>query len=436
MRRVTVIAVLLLAGAMAQRLSAQTIPDDAQAYKVQLAYRRTPTFRFDPFRYVAIPHWGLVFDGGASAGNNTLNAEDLGAIMYLAGIRPGFKHDSNLDSLQVGDAVNALGLIPQGLGLRGSVDGEGGAYLGGPLGSHLSIGLSAGGSGYGGFQLDDQVVSLLRDGNGGRTNFSFGNSQAGALATAEAGAHAIVRIGPMGSPDGVKVNFGFGARYLRPIAYYHAGSGVPNGGVLMISGDSIQADVALQQLVTRQPSDAMKGSGRAADFLLRLEWPTSGLALEAEVANIGTVTIPGVERSSAQFKVNTTSLKEVSDSLHNRQLVIQGIDTVTVTLPRVVRFTASSWANRILQIDLSTTLPVTGEFESPLGVDIGTTWRFIRTIPLRAGVILGSGQGIGYTGGLAIEGRTMFLQLAAESLGGFLRRATGVGARFELGLFF
>ena len=107
-----------------------------------------------------------------------------------------------------------------------------------------------------------------------------------------------------------------------------------------------------------------------------------------------------------------------------------------VTLPRLVRFTASSWANRILQIDLSATMPVTGDFESPLGVDIGTTWRFIRTLPLRAGVVLGGSQGIGYTGGIAIEGRNMFLQIAAQSLGGFLKSATGAGARLELGLFF
>ena len=30
----------------------------------------------------------------------------------------------------------------------------------------------------------------------------------------------------------------------------------------------------------------------------------------------------------------------------------------------------------------------------------------------------------------------MFLQLAAQSLGGFAKKATGVGARLELGLFF
>jgi hypothetical protein len=126
----------------------------------------------------------------------------------------------------------------------------------------------------------------------------------------------------------------------------------------------------------------------------------------------------------------------VSDSLNKAKLVVKDTITRVVTLPRLVRFTASSWANRILQIDLSATLPVTGEFQSPLGVDIGTTWRFLRTFPLRAGVILGSNQGIGYTAGFAIEGRSMFFQASAQSLGGFLRKATGAGGRLELGLFF
>ncbi|MBI4502205.1 MAG: hypothetical protein HY700_13720 [Gemmatimonadetes bacterium] len=431
--------VLALAGGFSTgRAAAQTIPDGSAASKVQLSYRRTPTFRFDPFRHVAIPHWGLVFGTGASAVNNALNAEDFGAILYLAGIRTGIppKKVDNADSLTIGDAVDAIGLIPRGLGLNGSAQAQGGAYLGGPFGSHVSLGFSAGGSGYGAFQLDDQVVSLLRDGNGGRTSFSFGSSQAGGLATAEGGAHAILRFGPVGSVDGVKVNLGFGGRYLRPIAYAHAGSTIPNGGSIMITGDSISADIAIEQLFTTDPSASLKGSGKAADFLVRFEWPTSGLALEAEIANIGSVTVPGVERSTAQFKVKSTNLQEVNDSLDNADFKVRDTISVNVTLPRVVRFTASSWANRILQIDLSTTMPVTGEFESPLAVDIGTTWRFIRTLPLRAGVVLGGNQGIGYTGGFAIEGRNMFLQIAGQSLGGFLRKATGVGVRLELGLFF
>ena len=107
-----------------------------------------------------------------------------------------------------------------------------------------------------------------------------------------------------------------------------------------------------------------------------------------------------------------------------------------VTLPRIVRFSASAWANRILQLDVSTTLPVTGDFESPLTVDLGSTWRFSRTLPIRFGLMYGVNQGLGYTGGIAVEGRNFLLRLAAGSLGGFVKNATGTAVRFEWGFFF
>jgi hypothetical protein len=178
-------------------------------------------------------------------------------------------------------------------------------------------------------------------------------------------------------------------------------------------------------------------AGIAKDFLLRLTWPTSGFALEAMVANIGEVTIHHVETETRRLNVRTTSIEEVQDSLDAADsLAVTTIDDTTITLPRIVRFTASAWANRILQVDVSATLPVKGDFASPLSVDIGTTWRFIRVMPLRAGVVLGGSQDIGFTGGVAIEGRNTFFQLFGQSLGGFMKNATGVGGRLELGFFF
>ena len=424
-KRYLEVSVFLLLAAAATG-EAQTVPQGSQASKVQPAYRRTPSFRNDPFRHVAIPHWGLVFSTGASASNNALNLADVQAIRYL----------QSHDSLRKIDALELIGLVPRGSGLRGVAQGEGAAYLGGPFGSHVSFGLSARGSAYGGFQLDDAAVALLRDGNGGRTEFSLGSSQGSGLATAEAGAHAVIRLGPMGSEDGVKVHFGFGGRYLRPVMYGHAGSTIANGGVILITPDTIRANVAIQQLWTPSWRTTSKGSGMAADFLLRFEWPTAGLAFEAMVANIGSINIPGVERSSATMDITSTNIINVSDAVDTVSFAVQDTINVKLTLPRIVRFMASTWANRILQIDVSATMPVTGEFEAPLAVDLGTTWRLIRTIPLRAGVVLGGNQGIGYTGGIAIEGRTMYLQVAAQSLGGLFRKATGAGARFELGLFF
>ena len=436
MRRLLALAVLV--AAVAPVLPAQTIPEGSQASKVQPAYRRTPSLRNDPFRHVAIPHWGFVFSAGGTGSNNTLNAADLGAIKFLA------DRDSFLNT----DAVELISLVPRGSGLRGAVQGEGGFYLGGPFGSRVSIGLSARGSAYGAFLLDDGLVSLVRDGNGLRQDFSLGASQLAGLATAEGGAHAMLRFGPFGSVDGVHLNIGFGGRLLRPIAYAAGRSTGP--GTLRLTSDSLVANIALEQLFTPEVEETFKGSGKAVDLLFRFEWPTSGLAFEALIANLGTVTVPYVERRTLNLNVATTKLDTLFSAkldpvtgdttyfpiLDTLDFKIQDTSSVDVTLPRVIRFTASAWANRILQIDLSATMPVTGDFDSPLAVDIGTTWRFIRTLPLRAGVVLGGTQGIGYTGGIAIEGRTMFFQLAAQSLGGFMRNATGVGARVEWGLFF
>jgi len=172
----------------------------------------------------------------ASAANNALNLSDMRAVKYL----------SDQDSLRKADALDLINLVPRGAGLRASAQGEGGFYLGGPFGSHLSFGISARGSGYGSFHIDDQAVSLLRDGNGTGANFSLGTSKGGGLATAEGGAHAIIRLGPMGSPDGVRVNLGFGGRYLRPGFYARAGSTLSNGGTILITPDSIAANVAEQ----------------------------------------------------------------------------------------------------------------------------------------------------------------------------------------------
>jgi hypothetical protein len=414
----------------AATLGAQAVPEGSQASKVDAGYRRTPTFRVDPFRHAMIPHWGFVFSGGAAGENNTLNLADARAAIYLA----------DKDSLLAGDVLDILGLIPDGKGLKGSALGEGGFYLGGPFGSHFSLGLSAQGRGYGSFQLDDNFVALLRDGNGARQDFSLGNSKGAGLATAEGGVHTVLRFGPMGSEDGANLSLGLGARYIRPVAYARAGLQVGNNGVIRITGDSIKADVAVAFAHTPEPLDSTIKHGKASlagDFLVRLAWPTSGFALEAMVANVGNVTVHYVETENKRFKVETTNFQEVKDSLDSFDSTsVKTTGDLQIKLPRIVRFTASSWANRILQIDVSATMPVHGDFESPLTVDVGTTWRFIRTLPLRAGVVLGGDQGIGFTGGLAIEGRNMFLQVMGQSLGGLFRNATGGGARFELGTFF
>ncbi len=426
-----VILLLTAVAATGAELSAQAVPENSQAARVQPAYRRTPTFRIDPFRHAMIPHWGFVFSGGAAGENNTLNFADLGALKYL----------DDRDSLLAGDVLDVLNLVPRGRGFAGSALGEGGFYLGGPFGSHFSIGLSAQGRGYGTFLLDEQFVSLARDGNLSQQSFSLGDTRVAALGSAEGGAHAVLRFGPLGSEDGVQLSIGAGGRYIKPIAFARFRSTLADGGVIRVTEDSIIANLEVE--IAHTPDiDSTFNHGSASiagDFLIRLSWPTSGFALEAMVANLGTVTVHRVETDKRRLTVRTDNLQEVLDSLDNfteDSLALKDTVDLEVKLPRIVRFTASAWANRILQVDVSATLPTSGDFESPLAVDVNTTWRFVRTIPLRLGAVLGAHQGIGFTGGLAIEGRNLFLQIMGQSLGGLFRSATGAGGRFELGLFF
>lgn len=439
MNRRALAAAALILGAPTATLAAQAVPDSSQAARTYLGYRRTPTFRFDPFRHSFNPAWGFIVGGGGAAENNTLTVADEEAIRLL----------NEKDSLGIGDIIDMLGLVPTGAGLTASALGSGSFYLGGPIGMHAALGFEALADGFGSFKLNDSAVTLVRDGNASRPDFSLGDSRASGLVTASAGAHLLLRFGPVGSVDGVLLTLGAGYRYVRPIIYAYGYSTVTNGGRISLTSDSVIAKIGLESDVTVDPSTTVKnGSGSAIDFLARTEWPTAGLALEAMVANIGTVTVPGVERRTLNLNVATTSiaaLKEkhfrpaVGDSvsiLDTLKLQVKDTVQMSVDLPRVVRFTASEWANSILQLDVSATMPITGAFESPLAVDIGTTWRLIRTIPLRAGVVLGGTQGMGYTGGIGIEGRVLYFQLSGQSLGGFGKQAKGAGARIEWGLFF
>jgi hypothetical protein len=318
------------------------------------------------------------------------------------------------------------------------------------------LGLSAQARAYGGASVDDDFVSLLRDGNGERQEFTIGDSRGDALITTEIGGHIVIRTNPIGSVDGAFLTFGFGGRYVVP-HYYANGSAMANSGTILVSGERVEANVALQTSVAIpgnvggweeaefEDMISRKGRGIAADFLVRAVWPTSGLSLEAMVANIGNLTVWNVERSDWSVNVETTDLEEVLDSLDAdpltddvqfREFEVRDTVDLEVTLPRIVRFSASAWANRILQLDVSTSLPVTGDFASPLTVDLGSTWRFSRTLPIRFGLVYGVDQGLGYTGGIAVEGRNFLLRFAAGSLGGFVKNAKGTSARFEWGFFF
>jgi hypothetical protein len=422
---------------------------------VQLAYRRTPTFTRDDFRYALVPHWGFVIAVGASGINNSVNFSDIGALTFL----------NKKDSLGPANGIDALGLVPAGKGLLGFLQGGGSFNLGGPFGRHVGLGLSAGGHAYSSFRLDDNTVALLRDGNGARQDFSIGTSGGAALATAEAGGHLVMRFGATGDQAGWRFIAGVGARYLKPLAYARGGSVLPGGGTIRLTGDSIAITSQVESQYTYQSQDGpmkVKGSGVATDLLFRFEMPRPGVAFEVSLANLGSVKIQGVERRRANISgVHAASIKELRDILMFRDTTISprqgnpGLDTsvtwklkkqydfnvvdtsqVTVTLPRVLRFAASTWILPMLQLDAAYTASVTGDFAAPAMLEAGATLRLLRWIPLRVGVISAGAYGTGLTGGFGIETRVFYLDLSGATLGGGFKTGRGAGANVEFGFFF
>jgi hypothetical protein len=403
----------------------QTVPDASQAARVEPEFRRTPQLRVDPFRHVLIPRWGVVLSGGAIAGNNALNLSDIGAVIEL----------SDNDTYLISDLLNTVGLVPAGNAAIGDGQGEGGLYVGGPFGKHVSFGFTAQGRAYGSFRVDEDAVAMLRDGNATQQAFNVGQTEGAGLGTAEFGGHAVVRLGPIGSQDGARLSLGFGGRYIEPIAYGREVTVLRDSTPLYVGGDSVGAALDLQVEHTPDPKLG-SGSGFAADFMARVEWPTSGIYFEVLAANIGKVTVEAAERRMLSFSVASTDLAEIADSLDTADFEVQDTTAVKVSLPRTLRFSAGAWANRYLQLDASASVPVGGDFDLPLAVDLWSTWRFTPILPLRLGLALGGSHGIGYTAGLGLELRNVYLQALGGSFGGLFKNATGFAGRFELGVFF
>ena len=433
----------LLALALAVRLEAQEPPkpatDTAQADTtrpeaagprllqpgVQLGYRRTPLLGLDPFRHVIVPHWGFILGAAAGVENNAVNLQDIGALMLLG------RHDS----IDAGTVIDALGLVPKGQGLAGLARGDGGVYLGSQWGGRVTIGFSAGGRAYGTFLVDDSAVALLRDGNGAQQNFALGQTHGASLATAEGGAHALIRLGAIRDRAGLRVILGVGARYLRPLFYARTASAINSGGTIRLTGDSIAANLRLTADQAIGPPN-VKGSGLVEDFLVRLEMPEPGLALEAMLVNAGTLKLQQVEQRLATFTVSTTSFKTVKDSLDKSKFRVQDTTAVTVQMPQQMRFALNAWVLPILQLDAAYTTQVTGDFATPAMLEAGVTLRLISWLPLRAGIVNAGTFGTGFTGGFAIESRVFYLHLGGASLGGAFKNAQGANGRFELGFFF
>jgi hypothetical protein len=278
-------------------------------------------------------------------------------------------------------------------------------------------------------------VAILQNGNSVQQTVDVGNTTGSGLGTAELGAHVLVRLDPIGSPDGALLSLGFGGRYVQPVAYAREVTTLQNNTPIVISGDSVAADLRLDAEYTPDVS-ASGGSGFAADLMVRVEWPTSGIYFEALAANLGKVTVNDVERRTLAFSVASTDLGEISDSLDAVDFVVQDTVAVDVTLPRVLRLSAGAFANRYLQLDVSASLPMGGAFDIPVAVDLWSTWRFTPILPLRLGLVLGGTGGIGYTAGFGVETRRFYFGALGGSFGGLFENARGVAGRFELGMFF
>ncbi len=424
MNRASVVTATLALALAAPLAAQQVFAPPAPPPGVSLGYRRTPLIGLDPFQHVIVPHWGLVFGAAADAANNTANFQDLGAFILLG------RHDSITPT----DVVNALSLVPAGQGLQGLAAGTGGVYVGGPLSGRLALGLSAQARAYGSFLVDDSAIALLRDGNQTRQNFSVGQTHGTGLATAEAGAHLLLRLGAIGDQAGPRVIVGAGARYVKPLAYIHSGGALNSGGI-RLTGDSIDANVAVALDKTINPPST-RGSGIVTDYLVRLELPAQRLAIEAMLTGIGSVRIPQVEQELAQVNVATTDFRVVKDSIDNADFRVQDTAAVTVKLPRQARFAVNYWALPIVQLDAAYTTKVTGEFAAPAVLEAGATVRLLTWLPIRAGVVNEGDIGTGITGGVAIESRSFYFALSGASFGGAFKNAKGAGGRLELGFFF
>jgi len=415
----------LLGATLAGSAAAQTVPDASPAAQVPAAYRRGPQFRIDPFRHVTVPHWGFVLEGGGIAGNNALNLSDIGALILL--------NDSS--AMLTSDLLNTVTLVPAGNPAAGDGQAEGGLYVGGPFGRYVNVGITLQGRAYGSYLVDRDAVAILQNGNSVQQTVDVGNTTGSGLGTAELGAHVLVRLDPIGSRDGARLSLGFGGRYVQPVAYAREVTTLENNTPILISGDSVAADIRLDAAYTPDVS-ASGGSGFAADLMVRVEWPTSGVYFEALAANLGKVTVNDVERRTLAFSVASTDLGEISDSLDAADFVVQDTVSVDVTLPRVLRLSAGAFANRYLQLDVSASLPMGGAFDLPVTVDLWSTWRFTPILPLRLGLVLGGTGGIGYTAGFGVETRRFYFGALGGSFGGLFENARGVAGRFELGMFF
>ena len=401
----------------------------APAQETADLYRRTPHTGDDPFAGLVQGRPSLRMTSRASGGNNTLDMEGMGAILFL----------SERDSLRATDALDALGLVPRGEGIRGDAAAGARFRIGVPVTGGLTLGLGVQSRAYGTFQVDDDAVALLRDGNGARSDFRLGETRGDGLLTAEIGAHGVWRPSGSSGPgasrgDGPRLAIGAGVRYARPLYYARARSLLEDEGHVHVSGDSVRARISVA--TDRTPSLGYEGRGILVDAMTRLEWPETGVALEASVRDLGAVRVPRLERRREDLDLSITRLDSVIDAVESLSFDVRDTVSATVSPPAIVGMTASVWSWRPLQLDGRLRVPVNGDFgRTPPSGEVMSTLR-LGNVPLRAGIRLGGRQGVGGRFGIGLETRSLFVRGSAFSSGGMGARARGLGARLDVGFWF
>lgn len=379
----------------------------------------------DPFAHVLTSGWSLVLYGHGAAANSALTLDDLGALVFLA----------DRDSLRVGDALDALGLIPRGEGL--AADGEAGTgFQGGiPVGHGWTVGASMGARGWSTGVADEDAVSLLRDGNADRTEFSLGTTRGDALLAAEVGAHAGWQAGRIVGNDGPQLTFAGGLRWVRPLFYGRARSLLEDGGRIRITPDSVRAKLAV--VTAETPSVQLQGGGVLGDALVRAAWPESEFAVEASVSGIGAVSIDRVLRRREEVNIATTRLDSVVDVVEALSFEVRDSVATSVSPPAALNLTASTWSLPSVQLDVRLKVPMGGDFHRPPPtVGLISTFRPLRMLPLLAGLQLGGHADVGYRVGAGWEGERLFARLSAATGGGFFGGARGVTADVSFGVRF
>lgn len=159
--------------------------------------------------------------------------------------------------------------------------------------------------------------------------------------------------------------------------------------------------------------------------------------MEAAVTGLGRVGMDGLLQRREEVDVATTRLDEVVDEVEALSFRVRDTVSASVSPPADLRLTATSRALDDVQLDARLGVPLGGDFaRPPPSLELLSTWRPLRRLPLRAGLRLGGHADTAYRLGTGWEGRRFFARMSATSAGGLFGSARGVSADVGFGIWF